>query len=235
MATNQGVGEIEPTPPVPQPPSWTAGGEEFPATTPPCSPIQERALHDPSISTISLDLDDYYDVMVVGMSGMGKSATADKIIIASKVAEMPEAKGMGGGEGQQKVPTKPAAQQGPSEVATKPAELQDPQLDGRSGDKVVTAKHLGRESENVTAKITVEQVSDEVVAKLTEEQSSGEDSARLVEQDGNENEPIIVKDKGLTLHNLTKIQWSTILRTSTFTGSWKLPTWKSMNLEVNMR
>jgi ABC-type dipeptide/oligopeptide/nickel transport system ATPase component len=43
---------------------------------------------------VSLELDTYYDIMVVGMSGMGKSTTSDKMVIAKpaqghKVATKP--------------------------------------------------------------------------------------------------------------------------------------------------
>ena len=148
MATNKGVGGIEP--------ASSPGGK---------------------------NVDEYYDMMVVGMSGMGKSTTADKILIASKLSGLQECEGMDDGE--------PTA----GEVTTKPAEIQDSQLDGGSNMKVV-AVDVTEESDDKA----VQQISGGSVSKL---QSNGEGSAKLTEKrGGDENEPV-VKEKKLTMHNLT--------------------------------
>lgn len=191
MSTHQGVGGIEPAPPVPQSsylvPTESPVPEESHVPTPPTSgPIQERACHDASISTAIMDLDGYYDVMVVGMSGMGKSTTSDKMVIA-KLAEHQYT-------GEKVV----ANQQAPDRVTTKVI----PPLDGGSGKKGEQNPQLGRESDNKETKLTVQRVSDEVVAKLTEHQLDGEVATKLVEkQDRDKNEPIIEKKK-LTMHHL---------------------------------
>lgn len=86
------VGGIVPAHPVSQPlaipPTVPSGSPMVGSCTSSTSrsshgPVQEEAGEDDGcVSTPCLGLDEYYDVMVVGMSGMGKSTTSDKMIIA---------------------------------------------------------------------------------------------------------------------------------------------------------
>ena len=86
MATYEGPSPIEPAPLQPQ------SQPSASSTTPPPLYMQEEhpggdgtsAALDSSSSTCLLE---YYDVMILGYTGMGKSTTSDKIIIAEKQVE----------------------------------------------------------------------------------------------------------------------------------------------------
>lgn len=169
MATAEGVGGIVPVPR----PSSESPWEDLPAPTPPTSPVQERAERDAVISTISLDLDGYYDVMVVGMSGMGKSTTSDKMVIAKRVGQ----------------PDPQLEERSDEIVRPEPGAQQDPQLEG-SSDEIVRPKPGERQDPQLEGR------SDEIVRPKPTEQRD------LAELDGNDAE-LTIKGKKLMMHNLT--------------------------------
>ena len=79
MAAPAFVGHIEPAPPSPQPASSSPDPHPTPTPDPPPgSSIQEEGASDEES-----DEGDYYDIMIVGITGQGKSTTADKMIIAA--------------------------------------------------------------------------------------------------------------------------------------------------------
>lgn len=185
MATDDGVGGIVPV-------SSSVGSEspweDLPAPTPPTSPVQERAEHDAAVSTVSLDLEGYYDVMVVGMSGMGKSTTSDKMLIAKQLVGQLEERCS------EIVHPQPIELQGSQLegkcdeiVHSKPGE-QHPQLEGKC-DEIVCSKPAKQHPQ-------LEGNSDEIVRPKPGKQ---QDTSQI---DGNEAE-LKVKGKKLTIHNLT--------------------------------
>ena len=83
MATLEGAGEIKPAPLTSQP----SLSPMVRSDSHPSRPLhtQEHGEDDTAVSNVCLNLEDYYDVMILGYTGMGKSTTSDKIIIAKLV------------------------------------------------------------------------------------------------------------------------------------------------------